>query len=97
MAVALAIFGVAFAAFCVWLSVRIFNRREQWATRTAILLIYSLVMYVSSWGPATAYMIRGSLPDKNQIEWAYMPLNLALAHSPAMIRDVADLYLELWI
>ena len=46
---------------------------------------------------STVQLIRGSLPDRSQIEWAYMPLNLALVHSPAMIRDVADLYLELWI
>ena len=36
MAVALAIFGAAFAAFCVWLTVRIINRRERWAKRLAL-------------------------------------------------------------
>jgi hypothetical protein len=29
MTVALLIFGIAFAAFCVWLTVRIINRREN--------------------------------------------------------------------
>ena len=40
MALALSIFGVAFAAFCVWLTVRIVNRRERWAKWTlAVALI----------------------------------------------------------
>jgi hypothetical protein len=33
MASTLAVFCVAFAAFCVWLGVRIVNRRERWAKR----------------------------------------------------------------
>jgi hypothetical protein len=32
------VFGVALAAFCVWLFVRIMNRRERWAITLAILL-----------------------------------------------------------
>ncbi len=30
--------AVTFAAFCVWLTVRIVNRRERWAIRTAIVM-----------------------------------------------------------
>src|SRR5579872_7207719 len=39
MAIALAIFEVAFAAFCIWLMVRIVNRRERWAKWTAMVLV----------------------------------------------------------
>jgi H+/Cl- antiporter ClcA len=41
MAIALSIVGIAFAAFCVWLTVRIVNRRERWAkwTLAAVLLL----------------------------------------------------------
>lgn len=43
--------GVAFAAFYVWLGVRIVNRRERWAKRTALGLLLSPVLYVLSFGP----------------------------------------------
>ena len=35
-----ALFGIlstSFAAFCVWLAVRIIGRRERWAIRTGVL------------------------------------------------------------
>jgi len=45
--------GVAFVAFCVWLTVRIVNRREHWAIWTAVALpLLSLAYLVSmSIGP----------------------------------------------
>jgi hypothetical protein len=36
MAPALSIFGVAFVAFCLWLTVRVVNRRERWAKWTLV-------------------------------------------------------------
>ena len=45
MTILLATWGVAFAAFCVWLSVRIINRRERRAKRTAVALVVLLVGY----------------------------------------------------
>ena len=45
MAIALAIFGVSFAAFCVWLGVRIVNRRERWATRLAVMLAVAMLTW----------------------------------------------------
>ncbi len=51
MAVALAIFGAAFAAFCVWLTVRIVNRRERWAKWLALALaILTVAGYPASVG-----------------------------------------------
>jgi len=45
--------GVACAAFCIWLAVRIVNRRERWAKWTAVGLLVGLpLMYVGSFGPA---------------------------------------------
>lgn len=56
--------GVAFAALCVWLTVRIINRRERWAIRVAVSitvvaasiltlagLLFYLDMYVIGGGP----------------------------------------------
>jgi len=34
--VAIGTLGVLFAAFCLWLAVRIINRRERWAIRVAV-------------------------------------------------------------
>jgi hypothetical protein len=43
--------GVAFAAFCMWLAVRIANRQECWAKRTAVALACLVGLYVFSSGP----------------------------------------------
>jgi hypothetical protein len=51
MALTLSMFGFTFATFCVWLGVRIFNRREKWAKRTAMGLVLVLA-YPLSFGPA---------------------------------------------
>jgi len=45
------VLGVASAAFCVWLAVRIYNRRERWAKWTAVGLAV-VVAYPLSFGPA---------------------------------------------
>lgn len=52
MALALSIIGVAVAAFCVWLAVRIVNRRERWAKWTLAGAIGVPVLYCASFGPA---------------------------------------------
>ncbi len=43
---------VAFAAFCVWLTVRIVNRRDRWAKWTLGAVVGLPVVYVASFGPA---------------------------------------------
>ena len=47
----MATLAVAFAAFCVWLTVRIVNRRERWAKWTLTALFGVPVLYVLSFGP----------------------------------------------
>jgi hypothetical protein len=44
--------AVGFAAAGVWLSVRIVNRDERWAKRTAVALACLPILYVLSFGPA---------------------------------------------
>jgi hypothetical protein len=63
MAVALSIFGVAFAALCVWLTVRIINRRERWAKWTALGLVVAATV-VGAYAPAYTRMVRPSLSDE---------------------------------
>lgn len=43
---------IAFAAFWVWLGVRIVNRKERWAKRLMATIISLPVLYVASFGPA---------------------------------------------
>jgi hypothetical protein len=51
MAIALSIFGVTVAAFCLWLAVRVFNRRERWA-KWALIGLVLVLAYPLSFGPA---------------------------------------------
>jgi hypothetical protein len=52
MTIVLPALAAAFATFCVWLTVRIINRREQWAKRTAWgLLIATVPSYLFLLGP----------------------------------------------
>jgi hypothetical protein len=45
--------AVAFAAFCVWLVVRIVNRRELWAKRAATWMLVGMPsLYLIGFGPA---------------------------------------------
>jgi hypothetical protein len=51
LSLGLAIIGIASAALCVWLAVRIVNRRERWAMWTAVMVGLP-VIYVAGFGPA---------------------------------------------
>jgi hypothetical protein len=44
--------SVAFAALCVWLIVRIINRRERWAKWTLAVVVGLPLLYIASFGPA---------------------------------------------
>ena len=51
MDLAILIFGGAYAAFCVWLTVRIFDRGEKWSKRAlAAALIMLPLIYVATFG-----------------------------------------------
>ena len=58
MTIVLPTLAVAFAAFCVWLTVRIVNRRERWAKWTATIMVGLPVLYVLSFGPACWWFAR---------------------------------------
>ena len=45
------ILGVASAAYCVWLTVRIANSRDKRAIRTTVILVLVFVVYPLSMGP----------------------------------------------
>jgi len=78
MATPLSIFGVAFAALCVWLAVRIVNRRERWARWTLAALIGLPVAYFASFGPA-CWLADRDLMSRDLTWLAYDPLASFLA------------------
>jgi multisubunit Na+/H+ antiporter MnhE subunit len=100
MAVAFAIFGVAFAAFGVWLGVRIVNRRERWAKWMATVMLVALLLYPLSAGPAWL-LTRRIMARPAVQEWplevyikTYAPLGLLadVTGSKTLLRA----YVEWW-
>jgi hypothetical protein len=53
LCVAWGVIGAAYAAICIWLGVRLFNRRERWVKWTSVALAITPVLYVLSSGPMT--------------------------------------------
>lgn len=84
MAVAVSIFGVAFAAFCIWLTVRIVNRRELSARWTLAVVIGLPVLYVASFAPACWLYDHGMVPEKTAIR-LYRPLLRPIPYYPVPV------------
>lgn len=92
MTILLPTLAIAFAAFCVWLAVRIFNRRERWAKWTLAATLASPVLYVASFGPACWSADRKWISPHLTLV-AYRPLAVVVAHScPDRICDAATDY-----
>jgi RsiW-degrading membrane proteinase PrsW (M82 family) len=98
MEILLAAVGIACAAFCVWLVVRIANRRERWAKRMAVALVVLLAGYPLSIGPVFCLRIMIGDPQwaKDAYEFTYLPLLWALGQSPQSVVSAMDWYFELW-
>jgi hypothetical protein len=69
------------AAFCVWLTVRIINRRERWAKWTLAGVVGVPVLYVASFGPASWLMSRTSLCTE-AITTVYQPVFFCWMRGP---------------
>jgi hypothetical protein len=95
MTILLAVLGVSFTAFAVWLAVRIVNRRERWAKRVAIALIVALIVYPLSIGPATWLDERGLLPV-SAVPLIFLPLFWTYESGPRSIRVATDWYIGVW-
>ena|SRR5436190_4328290 len=73
MDIAVAVYGSAFVALCVWLTVRIVNRRERWAKQTLAAVVVVPVLYVASFGPACWIVSRTGIGIQ-AIPTIYVPL-----------------------
>jgi hypothetical protein len=79
----LASVSVVFAAFVVWLTVRIVNRRERWAKWTLVAALAGLpVLYVASFGPACWISSR---TDSQTLPVTYLPIGWIMENSPQPI------------
>jgi hypothetical protein len=106
MTIVLPALSVAFAAFCVWLTVRIVNRRERWAKRTLLIIACGLpLLYLGSFG-AWCWSI-GSGPQHTQ-QWSdgkwgnvnrgirfYRPILFLWFSGPEPIRSSLDWFANL--
>lgn len=96
MAIAFATFGVSYAAFSIWLTVRIVNRRERWAKRTAVVLAVLAVLYPISAGPLAWLIVHGYLRNDPFYEF-YSPLSWLWTYGPEPFRSVYRWYFGLWV
>src|SRR5579872_1373386 len=92
MAMVLPVLAVAYAAIAVWLTVRIVNRRERWAKRTAIwFLLGGPVLYVLSFGPA-CWLAGCRMVPRRVVSAPYSPLiELAVSRAGSPLRWYARL------
>jgi hypothetical protein len=72
MSIILPSLAIAFAAFCVWLGVRAYNRRERWAKWTAVGLTV-LLAYPLSFGPV-CWLSERTKEGTDAISTIYQPL-----------------------
>ncbi|HEY2252980.1 MAG TPA: hypothetical protein VGH74_18035 [Planctomycetaceae bacterium] len=96
MAILLSVTGVTYSAVCVWLTVRIINRRERWAKRTLAAAVSLPILYMLSFAPllwldAHGYIDHDSLVhDAGRIYAA--PVRAVYETGPQLVRDVLNWY-----
>jgi hypothetical protein len=90
--------AIAFAAFCVWLTVRIVNRRERWAKWTLAFVIGVPVLYVLSVGPAAWLNTRQLIPEplNSARRHFYYPIHWLECNGPEPFDRVVTWYAHLW-
>ncbi len=102
MAIALVVLGVS-AALCIWLTVRIVNRRERWAKWTLAGTVIGVpALYLLSFGPVCWITVRfvdfESLKSFESVEAAlndfYYPVFLAMDYGPEWVWDVIHWWRE---
>jgi hypothetical protein len=98
MAYLLLALSAGFIAFCVWLTVRIVNRKERWAKRTALALGIATFLYPLSIGPAVLVLDRAGYPKwvMEPYRQIYAPIHWLVVNGPQPIRDALEWYGDLW-
>jgi hypothetical protein len=81
---------VAFAAFCVWLTVRIVNRRERWAKWTLAAVVVLPVFYVASFGLACRSWSGQPVNTIRRVPWIYSPIAVLARRHPAPTQSAIE-------
>ncbi len=99
MAIVVPALGVAFAAFYVWLVVRIVNRRERWTKRLAVALVAALVGYPLSFGLwISIYVAAHRHQQAIDVPCAiYRPIEFVAMNSAAPIQDAYPRCIRWWL
>jgi hypothetical protein len=97
--------AVVFGAFCVWLAVRIFNRRERWVKWTMVGLIVVSITYPLSFGLVTWLVAEmfdwDPNPRRANARWdayalIYRPLLEMESDGPQPVREMIAWYMRFW-
>jgi hypothetical protein len=96
--IALAVLAIANAAFCVWLAVRVYNRRERWAKWTLAVAVGVPLIYFLGLGPVmrmTQSAQPGGWPEYLGSVYAYPALQAAYRSESIML--ILSKYVQLWM
>jgi hypothetical protein len=98
MSIILPALAVAFAAVCVWLGVRIVNRRERWAKWTAVGLAL-LVAYPLSLAPACGIVSRckPNYEGERRLPDIYTPIGWIWRYSENPGRNAIQTYASVFM
>src|SRR5579885_3189250 len=100
MALALLIFGVAFAAFSTWLTVRIVNHHERWAKRTLAALLGVPLVSVASLAPLFLLEAQVHIESNSSVADACriyaIPAKIVYEEGSQQFRDAFDWYRSLF-
>jgi len=93
MTIAFPVLAVAFAAFCVWLTVRVVNRKERWAKWTLAAMIVSLpLLYILGFGPACWWSLGAKPHSRGLVSRFYWPIGWVVANGPEPCQRAARWY-----
>jgi hypothetical protein len=91
-----AILALSIAAFCVWLTVRIVNRRERWAKCALAVVLGGPVMYILCFGPACWFCAHVTNLPRGPLAIIYWPLVYRGWHYYGPETYVISDYAEWW-
>ncbi len=92
-----------FMAVCIWLTVRVINRRERWAKWSLAAMLSMPILYLASWPPvarASEWLAKHELlPDvmTSLLTIVYYPAaGTVNGYSPDWLKSVMLWYLGIW-
>jgi hypothetical protein len=94
--IAITAIGIVFAALCIWLIVRIVNRRERWAKRTLAVVVGLPMLYLASFAPVIWLEDHDYIPIGSELQRALKvyakPVHWVYEYGPQSVRDALDFY-----